>query len=115
MSDSTFTSGAEKAASADLKRQRSHVDVLGEFLTWVLGQVWGGLTMELDGADVQDKLLELGLIRHVPYDPTIHGTFGQDEYDMKPGDEFLERVPAIQVGTTAKTNLADEAQQKECP
>ena len=45
-------------------------ETLKEFARWVIQHIFDGL--DVDGADVQDKAEELGLLEEVPYDPAVH-------------------------------------------
>ncbi len=49
---------------------------------------------DIDRGDLQDKAIELGLLREVPYDPAIHGKYAEYEFDLKAGDPFIEVVKA---------------------
>lgn len=40
---------------------------------------------DLDGVDIQDKAVEFGIIKKVPYDPEIHG----DSDYVEIGDEWF--------------------------
>ena len=52
---------------------------LRQFARWVIE---GG---SLDGGDVQDMALRMGLLREEPYDPSKHGP---NEVDAGPGDPW---------------------------
>lgn len=55
-----------------------------EFVKWALQEgAWTG--SELEGGDIQDKALSLGLLKAEPYDPEKHG---ESEYDIEPGDDW---------------------------
>lgn len=92
----------------------THQQKLQAFFDWAVGEIWGGFSLEIGGDVIQDKALEFGLLRRVPYNPAVHGAFAQDEYDLKPGDEWLERMPAtaaLQVGTKDEQSPTGEGQQ----
>jgi hypothetical protein len=58
---------------------------LAEFARWAVENgTWSGC--DLDGADIQDKALECGVIVQVPYDPEKHGTQYHGELD--PGEPW---------------------------
>lgn len=46
---------------------------------------------DVDGGDIQDKAVEYGILKEVPYDPERHG---ESEYDAEPGDPWYEFVEA---------------------
>jgi hypothetical protein len=55
---------------------------LAEFARWAVENgCWGGC--DLDGADVQDKAIECGVIVQVPYDPKKHG-----RSELDPGEPW---------------------------
>jgi hypothetical protein len=65
----------------------SKIAPLVEFLEWAMNNgPWSG--DDLDGADVQNKAIELGLIVETKYDPQIHGRNGKSEY-AEPGDQWF--------------------------
>jgi hypothetical protein len=58
---------------------------LAKFAQWALTEgAWHG--HDLDGGDVQEKAVELGLVVQVPYDPEIHG---ESEFEIEPGDSWF--------------------------
>lgn len=63
------------------------------FVRWALqeGPWQGG---DLDGASIQEKAEELGLIVSVPYDPEKHGAY--NEYGCDAGDPWFEFSPELQ-------------------
>lgn len=68
----------------------SRLDRLEAMWKWLAGESFDAC--EISTADIQDKGIELGLLRVVPYDPAKHGNDVGAEYDMKPGDDYLEVV-----------------------
>ena len=57
---------------------------LAEFAAWaVLEGAWTG--SDLEGGEIQDKAVKLGLIVKVSYDPEVHG---ESEFDFMPGDDW---------------------------
>jgi hypothetical protein len=61
---------------------------LVEFLKWAMNYgPWIG--SDLDGADVQEKALALGLIVETKYDPEIHGTTSENSEYVEPGDQWF--------------------------
>lgn len=74
-------------------REGPHNDECSEpllnFVEWALETgPWSGCG--LDGADIQEKALELGIIHEVPFDPERHDDAG---VGMTKGDPFYELVP----------------------
>lgn len=72
------------------------VAALKEFFRWAMQNgPWGG--NDLDGADVQERALKLGLIVREPYDPEKHGEPGAafDYCEINPGDEWFVLAPGI--------------------
>ena len=58
---------------------------LAAFAQWALHDgVWVGF--DLDGSDIQDKAVELGLLVAVPYNPEVHGP---NDFDAESGDDWL--------------------------
>lgn len=67
---------------------------LREFFRWAIREgTWEGV--ELDGAAIQDKALELGLIVGEPYDPAKHGEQPNVDWDIEPGDNWYVIAPGI--------------------
>jgi len=55
-----------------------------KFVQWALAEgSWQGSGLE--GEDIQEKALALGLLKTVAYDPAIHG---ENEYDIEPGEDW---------------------------
>ena len=46
---------------------------------------------DLDGADIQEKALECGIIKETTYDPKVHG---ESNCDAEPGDQWFVLVEA---------------------
>jgi hypothetical protein len=57
------------------------------FAKWCLKESWDGCG--LDGGEVQDKAVSLGIIKQVPYDPDKHGP---NNWDAEPGDPWYVLV-----------------------
>lgn len=57
------------------------------FAVWCVREAFTGL--DLDACSIQDKALELGIIKEVPYDPDVHG---DNDSDVAPGDEWFVLV-----------------------
>ena len=56
-----------------------------KFIRWAIQEgPWNGCS--LDGCDIQDKAIELGLLKKVKYDPAIHGP---NDVDADPGDDWF--------------------------
>ena len=56
-----------------------------EFAQWAIREgAWDGC--DLDGAMIQQKAVELGIVKQVPYDPEVHG---ESEFDCPPGDPWF--------------------------
>ena len=68
-------------------------EALEALLAWILEQWHCGWAMDVDGQDLQDKAIALGLLREVPYDPARHGEEGL-VLGVEPGDEWIESVEA---------------------
>ncbi len=64
---------------------------MAAFVKWVM-QVgpWEGC--DLDGALVQDKAEQLGLLSKTKYDPEVHG---EAEFDIAPGEDWFVLHPDI--------------------
>jgi hypothetical protein len=61
------------------------MDRVKEFARWVIeNSAWQ--CCELDGADVQGKAVELGLIVETKFDPEIHG---DAQFGEEPGDRIF--------------------------
>lgn len=60
------------------------LDRLRQFARWVIQEAWG--QMGCDPGDIQDKAVELGLLREVLYDPEKHGP---NDVDAEPGDPWF--------------------------
>jgi hypothetical protein len=58
---------------------------LAEFARWCVseGPFHG---CDLDGGTVQEKAEKCGIIRQVPYDPSVHG---ENDVGVEPGDPWL--------------------------
>lgn len=68
---------------------------LKEFFRWAMNYAWGG---DIDGADVQDRALKLGLIERTEYDPAKHGPLPEEfEGLVDPGDEWFVLSPDVQL------------------
>lgn len=74
---------ARKAAENRMAELKTDTPRLRKFFTWAMttGPFDG---CDLDGSDIQDKAVELGLARTEPYDPAKHGEKHLDM--MKPGE-----------------------------
>lgn len=79
--------------------QRKQLVSAASFVRWALHEgPFDGC--DLDGASVQDKAEELGLIIKVPYDPKRHG---ENPWCPEVGDDWFELSPGI-------SSLTDEEQ-----
>ena len=58
---------------------------LKEFARWILESAFAG--EDLDGSDVQEKAVELGLLREEPYSKEKHPDM--DEFNADEGDPVL--------------------------
>ena len=76
------------------------------FLKWVWSKWQTGA--DIDGGDIQDLLVEEGLLKRVPYDPDVHGTDFEASEFMDEGDDYF--VPT-EIGKT----LLDAARMKVVP
>jgi len=82
-----------------VKACNNHENLL-EFFKWAMREgPWDGC--DLDGAAIQDKAEELGLIVKTQYDAEKHGV----QSDFETGDDWFEyapdlRAPLIRPGTT---------------
>ena len=57
---------------------------LAQFALWTLqSSAWSGC--DLEGYEIQQKALKLGIVKEVPYDPSVHG---DAEFDTEPGDAW---------------------------
>jgi hypothetical protein len=55
------------------------------FAQWAIREgAWDGC--DLDGGAIQQKAVELGIIRETTYDPAIHGP---NEWDVEPGEQWF--------------------------
>ena len=66
--------------------RRWRVHRLAEFFRRCAVESWRGLSV--DGADIQEWAVELGLMVEVRYDPVIHGRSGF-EYELEIGDPWF--------------------------
>jgi hypothetical protein len=66
-------------------------DSLAQFFDWAIKASWDG--KNLDGGEVQEKALELGLIQCVPYSYDSHGPRGRHDFGLDDGDNWYIKAP----------------------
>lgn len=65
---------------------------MAQFVRWAMQEgPWDGC--DLDGASIQDKAEELGLIVKTQYDPEKHGLAA--DWMFSPGDDWFTLAPEI--------------------
>jgi hypothetical protein len=65
---------------------------LAQFVQWAIGE---SAEYDLEGSDVQEKAMALGILNEVPYDPELHGP---SEFEVNPGEPWFvinEEVKAL--------------------
>lgn len=71
---------------------KEQIEAMRTFILDGLQHVWDGC--DWDGADIQDRAKDLGLIVEVPggYNPEVHG---ESEFDADPGDTWYTAAKFI--------------------
>ena len=71
---------------------------LAEFIAWAIREgSWQGCN--LDGGDVQDKAVEMGILVETKYNPRIHG---ENDCDAEPGCPWFVFSPAFKTALARK-------------
>lgn len=72
----------------------NQADALREFFRWAVREAtWDGV--DLNGCDIQDKAVELGLLVEEIYDPAKHGDEPYQMWDIEPGQDLFVFAPGI--------------------